>query len=297
MQAARIYLNQTLADSERRRRLFEGDIFVLSGLRTCAAICDHAMETLRAGFATRSPETAFRDLPVEEFARIAASVKSRFTNGLRSKELLREFAREIGMDPDEYYFDVPRLRIVPHYEYLHAGISYAYAPHRDTWYGGPTYQINHWMPVTPIGPDQTMAIYPAYFERPLKNSSRNFDLARWINFERPRAVENIEREERIHPLPEEEPDGASEIRFGFNAGDIMIFSGAHLHATVPNRSSVTRFSVDFRFFNAEDIRSNGKGRIKAPRNVDSEATSEDHGLGYLFHLGNFSPFSKKERVE
>ena len=256
---ARIYLNQKLDDFERRRRLFDGDIFVLSGLRTCAAICEYAMESLRAGFATQSPEIAFREIPVDEFVRIAASVKNRFTNGLRSKELLRDFAVELGMDPDQYYFDVPRIRIVPHYDYLHAGVSYAYAAHRDTWYGGPTYQINHWMPIMPITPDQTMSIYPSYFTKPIKNSSSQFDLTQWINVERARAVENVEREERLHPLPDKPPEDASEISFGFNASDIMIFSGTHLHATVPNRSSVTRFSVDFRFFHLDDIRSGRRG--------------------------------------
>jgi hypothetical protein len=293
MSVARVYLNQKLNDAERRRRIFDGAIFILSGLKTCAAICDHAMGALRDGFGTIAPDTAFLSLPVEEFVRIAASVKGCFTNGTRSKELLRDFANEMGMDPDEYYFDVPRLRIVPNYEYLHAGVSYAYAAHRDTWYGGPRYQINHWMPIMPITPDQTMSLYPAYFDRPIKNSSRHFDLTRWVTFERPRAIENIKKEQRVHPLPEEEPDNGTEIRFGFNAGDIMIFSGTHLHATVPNRSSVTRFSVDFRFFHIDDIRSNGEGRIRAPRNVDSEATSDSYGLDSLFHLGNFSEFGKK----
>ena len=294
MRPASIYLNQQLTDLQRRRRLFEGDIFIFSNLRACSAICRHAMDTLCDVFETDSPETAYLNLPVQEFVRRVEAVKNRFTNGLRSKELLQEYAIETGSNPQDYYFLAPGIRIIPNSDYLRAGVSYNYAAHRDTWYGGTQYQINHWMPVRPIAPEQTMAIYPAYFDRPVKNASNQFDLDYWVKMERPRAVSNIEKEERVHPLPLEDIDVAAEIRFGGNAGDIMVFSGVHLHASVPNRSSETRFSVDFRFYHIDDIKTNGKGEIRAPANVDSKATGNI--LTSLFHLGDFSPFGQREEL-
>ena len=285
-----VYLNQRLSDNERRRRIFDGDIFILSNVKACAAICDYAMECLRDGFDTDAPESAFLRIPVEEFVARAGKIKNIFTNGLRAKELLRDYAFETGTDPNEYYFDVPRLRIVPNFDYLNAGVSYAYAAHRDTWYGSPDYQINHWMPVAPISPEQTMAIYPAYFQTPVQNSSKDFDLERWNTVERPRAVNNIKTENRVHPLPLENLDPSHAVRFGGNAGDMMIFSGSHLHDTVPNRSKVTRFSVDFRFFHIDDIKNQGRGAIKAPENIDCEATSRELVLDSMFHLGDFSTF-------
>jgi hypothetical protein len=47
----------------------------------------------------------------------------------------------------------------------------------------------------------------------------------------------------------------------------MIFSAAHLHSTVPNNSGRTRFSIDFRTVNLDDL----EARRGAP-NVDSECT-------------------------
>jgi len=295
MRPTRVFLNQRLTDLKRRENLFDGSLFVFSGLNSCKTLCGHAMATLRSVFETDHPESAFLTLPLEEFVQRTEKVKNQFTNGLRSKELLRDYAQETGSNPDDYYFDVPRIRIVPNYEYLHSGVSYAYAAHRDTWYGGPQYQINHWMPVMPITPDQTMAIYPAYFDRPIKNSSSDFDLDHWQSVERPKAVKNISKEQRVHPLPLEEIDAAAEVRLAGNAGDIMVFSGVHLHATVPNRSSVTRFSIDFRFYHIDDIRSNGAGQIHAPANLDNKATG--NYLASLFHLGDFSPFGQRELVQ
>ena len=72
----------------------------------------------------------------------------------------------------------------------------------------------------------------------------------------------------------------------------MVFSGTHLHATIPNRSSITRFSIDFRLFHVDDIRSKGAGEVRAPANIDSKATG--NYLSSLFHLADFSPFGQRE---
>lgn len=50
-------------------------------------------------------------------------------------------------------------------------------------------------------------------------------------------------------------------------GGIMLFSGNQLHSTVPNTSGQTRFSIDFRTVNIDDVQS----RVEAP-NIDSECT-------------------------
>ncbi|MGO9933154.1 MAG: hypothetical protein ACLPV8_15285 [Steroidobacteraceae bacterium] len=286
-----IYLNQRLTDRERRAQIFEGAILVYSGLSACKTLCASALQTVRDVFETPTPEVTISHQPIEIFVKKAETAKKTFTNSLRSKELIRDYVIEMGSDPADYYFDVPRLRIVPHYDYLHAGVSYAYAAHRDTWYGGPPYQINHWMPVLPITPDQTMAIYPEYFRRPLKNSSEEFDLSYWIGSERAKAAQNVQREERRHPLPLEKIDLTGELRFAGNTGDIIVFSGSNLHATIPNRTAVTRFSVDFRLFHVDDI--NGHSGLTAPENIDSRAVSEDFGMPSCFSAADFSPFQRK----
>lgn len=283
-----LYLNPSADDGARRALVFEGKILLYSSSAGSLALCEHALNCAQRAFETSAPELAFRSLAPADFAKKAEVAKREFTNGQRSKELLRSLAREMGYDADKYYFDVPRLRIVPTYEYLHAGVSYAYLAHRDTWYGGPTYQINHWMPVLPITPDRTMSLYPAYFKRPVRNTSKDFNLTRWVNVERAKAVANIAKEERQHPVPVEDIDAAAEIRIAPNKGDMMVFSGTHLHATVPNHSNVTRFSVDFRFFHVDDVAA--KGALRAPENVDSEAITEDYGMRDCFRLNDFTPF-------
>jgi hypothetical protein len=290
-----IIINQPHDAEQLRRSIFAGDILLHTDRVATKKIADYAMEVLRDNFQSDEPEVAYLHVPKEDFVAKAARAKTTFTNSTRSKELLKAFAIEMGLDPSDFFFDVPRLRIVPNFEYLHAGVSYAYAPHRDPWYGGPQYQINHWMPVQPIDPGRTMAIFPNYFNRVVKNSSADFDLERWVNVERFKAAENVSKEERVHPLPLEEIDKGAELRLAGDVGNIMIFCGHHLHATIPNETPVTRFSVDFRFFYIRDLQTNGNDAVKAPRNIDCAATSRDFGISSLFSLDDFSPYAANAR--
>ena len=65
------------------------------------------------------------------------------------------------------------------------------------------------------------------------------------------------------PLPTVPVDRESELRLVIDPGEILCFSGAHLHASVPNTSGAARFSTEIRTVNIDDIRS----RRGAP-NVD-----------------------------
>jgi ectoine hydroxylase-related dioxygenase (phytanoyl-CoA dioxygenase family) len=45
----------------------------------------------------------------------------------------------------------------------------------------------------------------------------------------------------------------SELRLVIEPGDLLCFSGAHLHASVPNVSAETRCSVELRTVNIDDV--------------------------------------------
>ena len=56
------------------------------------------------------------------------------------------------------------------------------------------------------------------------------------------------------------------MRVAIEPGDLLCFSGAHLHAGVPNHTGVARFSIETRTVDADDVAA-GRG---AP-NVDGAA--------------------------
>jgi len=253
-------------DDERRELLFDGALLFDAATPASTALIGHAQDLAREAFGDIDPLHAQEHLGVESFIDLVGPLKTRFTNGERTKELVREYMLSLGMDLHDTYFDVPRLRVVPHSEYLTAGVSYAYKAHRDQWYGGPWQQLNYWMPVWPVTTDNAMVMYPLRWDKPCANSSGDFDYDEWTTVHRPAAEKQVTKDTRKHPLPLEQLAESEELRYAAQAGDVLIFAGAQLHATAPNTSDETRFSIDFRTVSLEDLEQ-GRG---AP-NIDSAA--------------------------
>ena len=262
-----IQLNPSLNDEQRRTRLYEGDLFLYSATAGSRALCDLAKTMACEAFAPHAPEQAQFHLPVEKYVEILAQLKPAFIHHPRCKELIRQIFEELGMEPDQSYFDVPRLRTMTHGDYLKAGLAYAFHAHRDTWFSAPPAQINWWIPVYDICLENTIAFYPQYWSQPLQNSSRIYNYYRWNRDSRRAAAQQIKTETRQQPQAEETIDDAGQLRLVCEAGGIVLFSGAYLHATVPNTSGHTRFSIDFRTVHRGDV----IAQRGAP-NIDSACT-------------------------
>jgi hypothetical protein len=277
-----IYHNHEIDCAERRRLVFGGDILLYSRTAAAAALADHAIALSTEAMAPLEPESAQDNLSVEDFIACVGPLKSRFTNDQRTKELVRDLLAAFGCDLEDTYFDVPRLRVVPHGGYLSSGVSYAYKAHRDTWYSSPTAQVNWWMPVFPVTADCAMSFFPEYWDRPVANSSAQFDYGEWCRVGRQLATSQVGQDTRKHPLPDEPVSVASELRIAGTKGDLLLFSASHLHATAANSSGRTRFSIDFRTLHRADLEQ-GRG---AP-NIDSGPTGST--LSDFLRASDFSP--------
>lgn len=277
-----IVLNHPLGCEDRRRLVFDGQLLVHARRAATAALADHAIALISEMLSAADPERAQFELPVEEFIARVGPLKTRFTNDLRTKELVRDVLSEFGCDLDSTYFDVPRLRVVPHGDYLSSGVSYAYKAHRDIWYSSPTAQVNWWMPVFDVTADRAMSFFPEYWDQPVANSSRDFDYGEWCRVGRTMAASQVKEDTRKHPLPLAPVETRSELRIAGTKGDAILFSAAQLHSTAPNRSGLTRFSIDFRTIHLGDLE-RGRG---AP-NIDSEATGTT--LGDFLRASDFEP--------
>lgn len=276
------YLNSKFRDDERRRLLFKGDFFLFSGQPALRRLCEHAQAMIAAALPGSDPQKAQYAMRVEDFVAAVGPLKSRFTNDARTKELVREILQDCGLDLRQSYFDVPRLRVVTSDQFLTSGVGYAYKAHRDTWYSSPPAQINWWLPVFDLHVEQSLALYPYYWSRPIKNSSGEFDYDEWCRVGRQLATTQVGKDTRKHPLPLEEVNTSDEVRFICNSAEVILFSAGHLHATVPNTAGTTRFSIDFRTVHVDDLRDSSG----AP-NIDN--ASRGTTLRDFLRADDFSP--------
>jgi hypothetical protein len=165
-----------------------------------------------------------------------------------ARRLLGAALEEVGIDPQRTYWDSIHLRIVPpaRGERQVGRIGF----HRDTWSSNLLQQTNWWMTIRPLASERTIAFYPKYWSRPIENTSASWNLDEIRERRR-----NGERDEDIPivPEPSEPVDTESELRIVIEPGDLLCFSGAHLHASVPNATPETRCSLELRTVHVDDI--------------------------------------------
>ncbi|GAA4589136.1 hypothetical protein GCM10023194_42620 [Planotetraspora phitsanulokensis] len=262
-----IYSNPGFSDDERRSRLFQGQVFIYETRPESRALVQFAEQLIVEAFDGLDPETAQHHLPVERFAAILAELKPRFIHHPQSKELIQALLASYGCDTDRTYFDVPRLRSSTSNDYLTTGIAYAFHPHRDTWYSAPLSQVNWWIPVFAVVPENVMTFHPRYWDNPVRNGSHRYDYYEWNRTSRFNAAEHIGKDTRDQPKPEEPIELEPRVTLVPEPGGVMIFSGNQLHSSVPNTSGRTRYSIDFRSVHLDDV----VNRREAP-NVDVACT-------------------------
>jgi hypothetical protein len=259
-----VYVDARVPDALRRQRLYEGQLFIYTATPETLAVRDFAAEMIEEAFAPLDPVTAQYEMTVERFVEIFAPLKPKFIHHPKTKELLRAAMIGLGLDAEETYLDVPRLRGVTSDGYLTAGVGYAHPLHRDTWWSAPLAQLNWWMPIYPFESESSMAFHPAFWDQPVENHSEEFNYYEWNTVGRAQAATQIHKDTRKQPHPPEDIARDPQIRFVVPPGGLIAFSGAQMHSTVANTSGRSRFSIDFRTVNVADLRAG-----RAAPNVDS----------------------------
>jgi hypothetical protein len=267
-----IFVDSGMHDDPRRKELYSGSVFVYSPTANTLKLCQLAQGMIEEAFHPFDPLTVHESLPAEKCAEVLSVLKPRFIHHPESKQCIQEILSDAGCDLNKTYFDVPRMRSAYPGDYLKSGIAYAFHPHRDTWYSAPQCQINWWMPIYELNSENCMALHPHYFDRPIRNSSEGYNYQRWNKESRFDAAKHVRGDTRVQPRPEEPVELDPQVRLVCRVGGAFLFSAAQLHSTVPNTSSVTRYSIDFRTVHVDDVR----GEFGA-RNVDSACTGTTMG--------------------
>lgn len=262
-----VYVDAAIGDDLRRERLYAGELFAYSPNPGSEGLCGVARDMSEAAFAPHDPPVAQDSMTAEDYAKILADLKPRFIHDPRCKKFIAELLGALGCDVERTYFDVPRLRTMAHGEFMRVGLALQFHPHRDTWFSAPFAQLNWWLPVYPIESDNSMAFHPRYFDTPIANSSSIYDYDEWTRTGRQQAAQQVKQETRQQPEAQEELELDPQVRVVTPPGGILIFSAAQLHSTVPNTTDRTRFSIDFRTVNLDDLL---EGR--AAPNVDAACT-------------------------
>jgi hypothetical protein len=234
-----------------RQSIYQGGIVVLTTLPSVKKLVEYTRDQLVDLFSPHDPEHAHEHIDAAEMAKVLGAWKPRFIHSSSSQELVRQVIVEAGFTPEGTHYDLPKPRTSFPTDHLTTGIAFAFPWHRDVWYSAPAQQINWWLPVFAVRDDNAMGFDPQSFDRAVTNSSDEFDYYR-NNTARLQTASQISGESQARPAALHHRP-VEELIVLPAPGSIMLFSGAQLHASIPNRSGRARFSVDFRTVDVADL--------------------------------------------
>jgi hypothetical protein len=246
-----VYINPGFEPERLREELFSGSLIVLTELPAVAALRDHARHELEELFAPHDPQHVHEHWDPQQMADCLAVWKPRFIHSARAGELVCRILSQAGMSEQFTYFDLPRPRTSFPQGHLNTGIAFAFPWHRDSWYSAPPQQLNWWMPVYPVRPDNAMSFDPLGFGREVDNDSERYDYYRH-NAARDETASQVRAEVQARPGAGGH-HAASELAVLPSPGSILLFSGAQLHTSIPNTSGLARYSIDFRSVDVRDV--------------------------------------------
>ena len=183
-------------------------------------------------------------------------ISTKLVSNLKNSEiflkLFRDFLENVNFYNGNSFWDKFVVRVAPAENKFSYREASRIKTHRDTWGTNIHQQINWWAPISKIDETNTMIFFPDFFSKPVKNSTASWDLDIYLanrkkgDFSYPSAPQ----------LEEDLPDNANILPVIIKPGEILCFSGCHLHSSSKERSHKTRFSYEIRTVCQSDIDNN-----------------------------------------
>ena len=246
-----IVIDPDVSCNDLRRLLYAGNLVILTRLQALRNFVEYTREEVTELFRPHDPEHVHEHIDPPEMAEILGAWKPQFIHAERSRKLVRSIIAEAGFPSEGTHYDLPKPRTSFPVGHLTTGIAFAFPWHRDVWYSAPSQQINWWLPVFPVRDDNAMSFDLASFDRAVPNSSDAFDYYR-NNAARLTTATQVTREVQARPGALNH-NPSQELTILPAPGEVLLFSGAQLHTSIPNTSGRTRFSVDFRTVDVSDL--------------------------------------------
>ncbi len=258
-----------LPERERNDRLYAGEIIIFRGFGAVAALAERLTACCRRHLGD-PPERVHERWAEDDVNESAGALQDEIQKDAGIAQMANEALAAVGVDIERTFGDGLKQRVQMASSRSGARRVSPLGAHRDTWGSNVIAQTNWWAPVYPVTPERTLAIFPTWFERPVANDSAGWDFRELL---RRLKEEGPDPGYPLLPLASDPPDWSEALPISIEPGDLVCFSGAHLHASVPNTTDRTRLSWELRTANGDEVAA-GRG---AP-NVDGSPVRTTYQL-------------------
>lgn len=214
-------------------------------------------------FALEGPPQLAHCLPPDVFAQRTLALQGRFAQDRDVREAFWQTASTLQMG-DAVYRDQLFLRVLPPDGTVHSRFAPLH-PHRDSWGSRILGQENWWAPVLPVSRLNTLGLYLDHWQRAVENESATWSFEAY-RAHREAAGSGGRLTYPSAPRATWPPPAAAATPLQMAVGSLAMFSGAQLHVSLPNRSGLTRFSVETR---TVSLQGPDRALPSGPANVDT----------------------------
>lgn len=250
-------------------RIYKGDILCFRQLPQMKALVDATRRRAVDAVSGHDPTLSHTVYSKTDLINRFSAYQGEYLKDSKISALWRTLFEAMGLAADKTAIDRRLARVQtpvstsndPATDLVTAPLAF----HRDTWASNLYAQVNWWAPLYQVTAGRTMEIYPSLWDRELSNTTKDFDLPAVITMNR-KAARTHRNANAVIPHLTAPVSGCEPVPALVEPGDILAFSGAHAHASVPNHTKRTRLSLETRTVWIDDLIS-GRG---AP-NIDGNA--------------------------
>lgn len=263
-----------LPEAERNARLYRGELIVFRGFDAMARLTERLRAHCVSHFGN-DPTSAHQSMSPPDIEQAAEALRTAVRKDSDVALAWCEVLSAIDTTLEDTYGDGVVLRVQPPRKGAQGTRTVPLRAHRDTWGSNLPAQVNWWAPLYETTPERTLALFPGLFTRIVENDSADWDFQEMVRAHRTKGTQGYP----LLPTATRAPDWDDALLVSLLPGDLLCFSGAHLHASVPNTTNLTRLSFETRTVNRSDMTAG----LGAP-NVDGFAP---YMTPHIFrHLGN-----------
>tara|TARA_Y100000991_G_C21955363_1_gene341785 strand:+ start:249 stop:1067 length:819 start_codon:yes stop_codon:yes gene_type:complete len=250
-----------------KQSIFEGNIFIFKKLSNSLELVNLIDSYFYQYFGVNIEDFITEENPKNFQKNKISDFQEKIKNSKILLDVFSNLLKDLKFNIQHTFSDKITFRYSPAFKKKPLGMLKPSKAHRDTWASNVFNQINWWVPLHKVNKSNSIFIVPDYFKKKVTNNSDSWSFEKFKNI----------KDYPSTPFSEAHFREKLIKRFELDPGDVLCFSGNHIHGSILGEKK--RINIETR-----TICYNDEEKYNIPKNIDSHTKEKK--------INWFSPLKK-----